>query len=236
MDKTQPEHEREFETWVEEMLALSEEQKMTPKQIAILRSAVEVFAEKGFSAAATSEIAQKAGVAEGTIFRYYKTKKDLLLAIVAPTMSRMIAPFVLRNFGDVLETPYDTFEAFMRAFTLNRLEFARNNFKIIKILIQEIPFQPALKKQFLDNVLSQVLERVSSVVERFQQEGQIVDAPSPAVIRFAASSVIGYLLTRLLLLPEQEWDDEQEVSQMISFVMHGIGRNDAADHPAARKE
>lgn len=59
-------------------------------------------------------------------------------------MSRMIAPFVMRNFDGVLDGPPESYEAFLRAFMVNRLEFARKNFKILKILIQEIPFQPAL--------------------------------------------------------------------------------------------
>lgn len=65
----------EQEQWIQELLAISEQEKVTPKQLSILEAAIDVFAEKGFSAAATSEIAQRAGVAEGTIFRYYRTKK-----------------------------------------------------------------------------------------------------------------------------------------------------------------
>lgn len=42
---------------------------------AVLKAAVKIFSEKGYSAATTSEIAKEAGVAEGTIFRYFKTKK-----------------------------------------------------------------------------------------------------------------------------------------------------------------
>lgn len=54
---------------------------MTDKQISIISAAIEIFAEKGYSATTTSVIAKKAGVGEGTIFHHYKTKKDLLLAI-----------------------------------------------------------------------------------------------------------------------------------------------------------
>lgn len=50
-------------------------QDLTPKQAKILQAAVEIFAEKGYAATSTSEIAKRAGVAEGTIFRHYKTKK-----------------------------------------------------------------------------------------------------------------------------------------------------------------
>ena len=44
------------------------------KEEKILKSAIKIFSEKGFSASTTSEIAKDAGVAEGTIFRYFKTK------------------------------------------------------------------------------------------------------------------------------------------------------------------
>lgn len=209
------------EQWIEELLTAGEEQ-VTPKQAAILQAAIEVFSEKGFSAAVTSEIAQKAGVAEGTIFRYYKTKKDLLISIVTPTMGRMIAPFIIKNFNGILEMPFDTYEAFLRALLINRLEFARKNIKIIKILIQEIPFQPALRETFTENVLNKVLERIAAITDNFKEKGEIINAPTPAVIRFILSSIFGFLLTRLLLMPDKDWNDDEEIELTIRFIIHGI--------------
>lgn len=223
MKKDELSEQQGQEQWIEALLAIGEKEKMTPKQISILEAAIEVFSEKGYSAAATSEIAQKAGVAEGTIFRYYKTKKDLLMSIVGPAMTRMIAPFLMRNFNGVLDEDYDSYESFLRAFMLNRLEFARKNFKILKILIQEIPFQPALREQLSENVLKQVLERVVAITEHYKEKGQVIDAPTPAIIRFTISSVIGYLLARLLLMPDKDWNDEEEINHTISFMLHGIG-------------
>ncbi|AIQ43348.1 TetR/AcrR family transcriptional regulator [Paenibacillus sp. FSL R7-0312] len=223
MEKDKAAEQQGQEQWIQELLALSEKEQMTPKQRSILQAAIDTFSEKGFSAAATSEIAQKAGVAEGTIFRYYKTKKDLLLAIVVPTMSRMIAPFVMRNFSGVLDVPFESYDAFLKAFMVNRLDFARKNLKIIRILIQEIPFQPALREQLVENILSQVLERVTVITDHFKEQGQLTDAPTPAIIRFTISSVIGYLLARLLLMPDHDWNDEEEIEQTVSFIMHGIG-------------
>ena len=43
--------------------------KMTEKQQKILENAIKMFAEKGYEATSTSEIAKASGVAEGTIFR-----------------------------------------------------------------------------------------------------------------------------------------------------------------------
>lgn len=210
------------EQWIEELLAISKEEKLTPKQISILQAAIEIFSEKGYSAAATSEIAQKAGVAEGTIFRYYKTKKDLLLSIIGPAMSRMLAPFVMKNFNGVLHMPHDSFEQFLRAFIINRLEFARKNYKILKILIQEIPFQPKLREQFAENILRKVVERVAEIIEHFKEKGEVIELPTPAIIRFTISSVIGYVVHRLLLEPDKVWNDEEEIDLIIHFIMHGI--------------
>jgi len=45
----------------------------------ILAAALELFREKGFDRATTREISRKAGVAEGTLFNYFRTKEDLAL-------------------------------------------------------------------------------------------------------------------------------------------------------------
>lgn len=50
----------------------------TEKEIAILEAALRLFVEKGFHAAPTSKIAKAAGVSNGTLFHYFKTK-DILI-------------------------------------------------------------------------------------------------------------------------------------------------------------
>src|SRR3984885_8724258 len=51
------------------------------KRNAILDAATRLFAERGLAAAPTSEISDLAGVAEGTLFTYFKTKDDLVNAL-----------------------------------------------------------------------------------------------------------------------------------------------------------
>src|ERR1051326_4440011 len=45
----------------------------------ILDAALQLFREKGLEATTTKQISQKAGIAEGTLFNYFKTKEDLAL-------------------------------------------------------------------------------------------------------------------------------------------------------------
>ena len=55
--------------------------KNEDKRNAILDAATRVFAGRGLTAAPTSGISKEAGVAEGTLFTYFKTKDDLMNAL-----------------------------------------------------------------------------------------------------------------------------------------------------------
>jgi AcrR family transcriptional regulator len=55
--------------------------KSADKRNAILAAATRLFAERGLTAAPTSEISKEAGVAEGTLFTYFKTKDELINAL-----------------------------------------------------------------------------------------------------------------------------------------------------------
>jgi AcrR family transcriptional regulator len=70
--------------------ALIEERK---KQI--LDAAAHVFAEKGFEGATISDIARAAGIAEGSIYNYFKNKHDLLVSLprqmIEPTIVNVSA-------------------------------------------------------------------------------------------------------------------------------------------------
>lgn len=215
---------REPEPWIQELLhAYDEDEKMTEKQKRIVTAAVEVFAEKGYSASSTSEIAQKAGVAEGTIFRHYKTKKDLLMSIVSPLMVKLLAPFFLRDFTKVLDAAYPRYEDFLRAVIRNRVAFVQSHFPLVKIMLQEIPFQPELREQLKGIVAKEVLVRIQRVVERYQSDGQISSTiPSLSVVRVTATTVIGFVIARYLLAPEHKWDDEAELETTVQFIMKGL--------------
>jgi TetR/AcrR family fatty acid metabolism transcriptional regulator len=61
------------------------------KRGAILRAATSVFAEKGFFNAKVADIAKAAGVADGTVYLYFKNKDDVLHSIFDRAMDEFIA-------------------------------------------------------------------------------------------------------------------------------------------------
>src|SRR5258706_5211409 len=62
-----------------------------PKREAILRAAIDVFAERGFFNAQVADVARAAGVAAGTVYLYFKSKDDLLVSIFDRSMREGLA-------------------------------------------------------------------------------------------------------------------------------------------------
>ncbi|PFD40746.1 TetR family transcriptional regulator [Bacillus cereus] len=209
--------------WLEELIAATNTDKRNERQMRILEAAVDMFGEKGYAATSTNEIAKRAGVAEGTIFRYYKTKKDLLLAVVMPTLTKFAAPFFVQAFAkEIFKTNYESYEGLLRVVINNRFEFAKKHFPMIKILIQEVPFQPELKSEIQQLVETELLSHFKKLIVKFQEDGKIIEIPPPSVLRLTLSAVLGLLLTRFLLLPEEKWDDEVEIENTIQFILYGL--------------
>jgi len=70
-----------------------EEEKRKSRKAQILKAAITIFARKGFYQAKVSEIARQAGIADGTIYLYFPSKDDILIAIFEEEMENIIALF-----------------------------------------------------------------------------------------------------------------------------------------------
>src|SRR5688572_32815841 len=61
------------------------------KRDAILRAAIDVFAERGFFHAQVADVARAAGIAAGTVYLYFRSKDDLLVSVFERTMREALA-------------------------------------------------------------------------------------------------------------------------------------------------
>ncbi|MFN7916059.1 MAG: TetR/AcrR family transcriptional regulator [Vicinamibacterales bacterium] len=61
------------------------------KREAIMRAAIDVFAERGYFNAQVADIARVAGIAAGTVYLYFRSKDDLLVSIFERTMKQRLA-------------------------------------------------------------------------------------------------------------------------------------------------
>lgn len=97
----------------------------------VLGSARKVFAKKGFSAATMDDIAAAAGLAKGTLYLYFKSKRDVYLK----TLQQGIAEL----FGHVATNMQaaEGVKAKIRALVTTRVKYAEENRDFIKIYLTE---------------------------------------------------------------------------------------------------
>ena len=74
------------------------------RRIQILQSALSVFIEKGFNGTTTIDIANRAGISEVTVFRYFDSKKEIFM--------ESIKPILLDNFKASLYCIFQNFRKF----------------------------------------------------------------------------------------------------------------------------
>lgn len=71
--------------------------KNRPKYNQIIDAAVIVIAENGYHQAQVSKIAKQAGVADGTIYLYFKNKEDILISLFQEKMENLSKQFVKKQ-------------------------------------------------------------------------------------------------------------------------------------------
>jgi AcrR family transcriptional regulator len=118
------------------------------KKECILSAALELFAEKGFHGTAVPEIASKAGVAAGTIYRYFDSKEAMVNAVYQRHKAMMLAA-VLDDFPYEGEARSQIHHFISRVFS-----FAKKHplaFKFLE-LHEKVGFQDAAQEKVQSEV------------------------------------------------------------------------------------
>ena len=80
----------------------------------ILEAALEMFSQKGYIGATTISIAEKAGFSEKTLFRKFKTKKNLFNTVITENSKRFKKDFNLISTDTEFESPKDFLEVLIK--------------------------------------------------------------------------------------------------------------------------
>jgi TetR/AcrR family fatty acid metabolism transcriptional regulator len=129
------------------------------KRDAILRAAIDVFAERGFFNAQVADIARAAGVAAGTVYLYFKGKDDLLVSIFERSMREGLATG--RAAAATLQDPRERLRRLARAH-LARLGHDRNLAIVFQVeLRQSTKFMARLSATLLRDYLGLIREAVA---------------------------------------------------------------------------
>ncbi|MCI2170445.1 TetR/AcrR family transcriptional regulator [Schleiferilactobacillus perolens] len=165
-------------------------QGMTTKQISIIAAAVDVFAENGYANSSTKEIAKRAGVAEGNIFSTFTNKRGLLHAIIDPVSQSLFPQAVENLVQGKLSTHYATLADFLNGIAWNRIDYLRQNSKVIKIFVAEVFYDEKLRQRFIRNFPISYWLRFDHQFSQLKKAGQLVQWPN-AQIGSTMAGIIG---------------------------------------------
>lgn len=182
----------------------------------ILEAAGRVFARRGFRGATTREIAREAGVAEGTLFRYFPTKRHLLLALLETLTLQPI-----RRHLEALNTMPPT--RWLEAFLQERLIAMRQPLPLMQALYQEIRTDEAIRRAFLEGTVQPFLEQVRGMLARELDRGGYPDL-HPGLVMWALWGVLhGVTVFGMELDPElAAMPPEQVARQLAALLLHGL--------------
>ncbi len=123
----------------------------------------------------------------------------------------------------MLDQEFEYIQDFIRAMIENRKEFIHNNLPMLKILVQEIPFHPELKEQFIEYVGKDIFDKLREIIKYYQDKGQLVNMKAEVIMRTVATSILSYIVMRYVFLPEANWDEEEvETERIIQILESGV--------------
>lgn len=183
---------------------------------AILEVAAKLFAEHGFEHTTTKMIAAEAGVAEGTIFIYFPTKKDVLMALLEKLILRSLTHTLKEVDGmsdrDVIYN-----------IVLGRLQLWNEHSGILKAIIAQMLFDRSLANLFLTRVVGPAFYAMNSFIEQRQKKGAFRGIDPSFHVRAMIGQVIGLGIMSSVAPDTFEMQSRTEdyASQMTDMFLRG---------------
>jgi TetR/AcrR family transcriptional regulator, fatty acid metabolism regulator protein len=190
------------------------------KRERILDAAVRVFAKKGFHATRVSEVAKAAGVADGTIYLYFKSKDQLLVSLFEDRVERLLT--FLQN---ELPATVGASEKLRRIIELQLglLEGERDLAEVITVILRQ---SSKLMKEYAAPKFTAYLDAIARVVAEGQASGELRGDVSP---HLAARAIFGALdgITMTWALGKADRGGLVRASgQLAELVLRGLSPRD----------
>lgn len=185
----------------------------------ILRGALEVFARKGFHEAKIAEIARTAGVADGTIYLYFKNKDDLLCSLFETTLEKINTD--LRVELAQIDGTLDKIEHFVRY----HLRLAQHSVALAVFITIEIRLNAKFMREYAKAPLAEYLNQLGDLIDRGKAEGVLRPEISTTVLKHAIFGALDQACHIWIINPNRQAEDLDEVGrQLTDFFLRAARR------------
>jgi AcrR family transcriptional regulator len=191
---------------------------------AILEAALAVFTAEGFAAARLDHVAERAGVAKGTIYLHFKDKQDLFEQMVREAVSPVIAR--LEALAQLPDMPVDmVLQGMFNVFRIDVLGTQRKD--LLRLVMTEGPRFPAIGEFYHREVVSRGMKLMGQILERAKAKGEL---PTEGLARFPQLIVAPLLLAVV-------WDglfaaiEPLDVAGLLDVYREVLLRNQGGERP-----
>jgi AcrR family transcriptional regulator len=188
-------------------------------------AALAVFSEKGFALATTAEIARAAGIAEGTIYNYFSSKRELFVAVI----QNFIITAPLLELVDKL--PRGDIAGTFTHILQNRFKLIESeNISSIPVLMGEIVRDPGLKALWAERFLRPFLARMEEIYRAVMASGKVRRIEPSILVRSIGGMLLGFLMLKMMegdASPMNRLPRKKVVDAMLDLILHGLLGEDA---------
>jgi TetR/AcrR family fatty acid metabolism transcriptional regulator len=191
--------------------------KKKVKRQVIIDAAVDVFSRNGFQNSTISQIAQKANVAEGTIYQYFRNKEDLFFSIPIDKTKEFYSELELHLEG------IHGVENKIRKFVWYYLYHLQENPEYARALMLEMRVNRNFAKTKTFAPYKPLTHKILEIIEEGQEEGFIRKDVNVYTIRHLILGILEHIVTRWLLKGEKG-DLLAQYSEAVELLIQGMGK------------
>ena len=185
----------------------------------ILAAAFEVFAAKGFASSRLDDVAQRAGVAKGTIYLYFKDKDQLFRAVVRSLILKRVHPMI----GDTQDSAPELLRGLIARMYANVVKNDKVR-AIVRMLIAESAKFPQLADIYHREIIVPGLKTVRALLQKGIASGDFQRTGALEFPQILVGPAILATLWRLLHGERYRLDVDAYMQAHLEFVMAGLMR------------
>ncbi|MFD1362197.1 TetR/AcrR family transcriptional regulator [Lentibacillus salinarum] len=189
--------------------------KNKPKYNQIIEAAVEVIAENGYHASQVAKIAGKAGVADGTIYLYFKNKEDILVSVFEEKMGQFIEKIAnaIRDKNNAVEKLYTLIEMHFR-----QLSEDHHLAVVTQLELRQSDKELRLK---INHALKPYLAVIDDIIKEGIEEKVFRDNLNIPLVRQMIFGTMDEIVTNWVM-KEQKYDLTSQTPDAHAFITDGL--------------
>ena len=187
------------------------------KRERILQGALRAFAQNGFYNTRVSDVASEAGVADGTIYLYFKNKDDLLISLFEDRME-----WIIDRLRDELGAVDGGVLPRLRAFVQLHFHLAVEHRDLAEFITVELRQSAKFVKEYENPKFGAYLEILRSLIERGQREGVLRSDLDSRLVSRAIFGALDEVLLQLALAHKPPADVTDEAHQIAEMLIDGL--------------